>query len=146
MVARRAHHRGRGRRWRSTSSIAVTPVDGNEAEWYPLADGPGDFGDDDFDPDWSPDGTHMAVARTTWSCERCDVEGVAIADLANETITMIADEVVDPSWSPDGTHLVAAAGSSGEETLEGLVVLDLQGNSRPLIFGDVSSPSWQPVR
>ncbi len=128
-----------------TSSIAVTPVDGSEAEWYPLP-AAGDFGDDDFDPDWSPDGTHMAVTRITWSCERCDVEGVAIADLANETITMIADEVVDPSWSPDGTHLVACAGSSGEETLEGLVVLDLQGKRRPLIFGDVSSPAWQPVR
>ena len=95
---------------------------------------------------WGPDGTHMAFARTTWFCERCDVEGVAIADLADETITMIADEVVDPSWSPAGTQLVASAGSYGEETLEGLVVLDLQGNRRPLIFGDVSSPTWQPVR
>ena len=82
----------------------------------------------------------------TWFCERCDIEGVAIADLDNETITMIAEEIVDPSWSPDGAQLVASAGSSGEEKLEGLVVLDLQGKSRPLIFGDVSSPAWQPVR
>ncbi len=129
-----------------TSSIAVTPVDGSEAERYPLPDGPGDFGDDDSDPDWSPDGRHMAVTRTTWFCERCDIEGVAIADLDNETITMIAEEIVDPSWSPDGAQLVASAGSSGEEKLEGLVVLDLQGKSRPLILGDVSSPAWQPVR
>ena len=114
VVARRAHHRGRCRRWadifdrrhagRRQRSGVVSP-----------RHGPGDFGDDDSDPDWSPDGTHMAVARTTWFCERCDLEGVAIADLANETITMIAEEVVDPSWSPDGTRLVAAAGSSGEE-------------------------------
>ena len=128
------------------SLIAVTPVDASDEEWYPVAAGPGDFGNDDLDPDWSPDGTHMALTRTSWFCERCDIEGVAIADLANEAITMFTEGIVDPSWSPDGTRLVAAAGSSGDETREGLVVLDLQGKTRTLICGDVNSPSWQPVR
>ena len=96
-------------------------------------------------PDWSPDGTHMAVTRTTWFCERCDLEGVAIAALANETITMIAQEVVDPSWSPDGSQLVALKRTFAEDMFE-LVILDLQGRSRTLIAGKIASPAWQPVR
>jgi Tol biopolymer transport system component len=118
------------------AEIAVVPVAGGR-EWYPLDNA--DELADDRDPDWNPDGTRIAVSRTLWLCERCDVEGITVVDSTNSTSTVLAERLIDPSWSPDGKYLVAVAARA-------LVILDMQGNSRTLISGGVSGPAWQPLR
>ncbi len=81
------------------SAIAVVPVTGREAS-YPVALGEQIV--DDSDPDWSPDGTRIAVTRTFCHCGQCHDHGLAVADIANSATAILAMDIADPSWSPDG--------------------------------------------
>jgi dipeptidyl aminopeptidase/acylaminoacyl peptidase len=59
---------------------------------------------DESDPQWSPDGQHIAFVS-----DRHDHSFIAIYDLSPERVRYIvpsADKDSDPRWSPDGTQLV----------------------------------------
>ncbi len=114
---------------------------------------------DEWDPAFSPDGTHLAYIRTTGPAG-ADPTGtvVAIRDLAAGTVveldatrtTLPTREAKHPRWSPDGKNLVyhvVSWGNDGRATGSVVVTIGTDGTKRrdvtkpDLLAGDAS---WSP--
>ena len=59
-----------------------------------------DYGDDDFQPALSPDGSQVAFVS------RREGGGIFVMGATGESPRIVSDEGFDPAWSPDGKHLV----------------------------------------
>jgi TolB protein len=78
-------------------SLWKQDVDSTDA--YQLTDGPGY----DYQPDWSPDGSHVVYASYRGNAEELWVVDVATG--ATHQLTTAGAVNVEPRWSPDGRRL-----------------------------------------
>lgn len=94
------------------------------------------------DPEWSPDGKHLAFVRLHDAAEEIGTVYVANADGSNAR--RIADGL-SPKWSPDGrmlayhTHPIVYGESYG-----GVWVINADGSGRRLVVQDAGDPTWAP--
>jgi Tol biopolymer transport system component/DNA-binding winged helix-turn-helix (wHTH) protein len=78
------------------------------------------------DPDWSPDGSRLVVARDLPSAQRQQISSMlAFVDLRTSQITSIpgSEDLHMPRWSPDGRFIAADRGNHSE-----IVVLDTRSH------------------
>lgn len=96
----------------------------------------------EFDPAWSPDGSHIAFARDR------NLYTINSSNGTNERHLHAADsEVTSPQWSPDGSKIVFAAlfGGSGN----GIFTVNSDGTNLTRLTSDAppmsdASPTWSP--
>jgi len=98
------------------------------------------------DPDWSPDGSHIAYALTAPEPDGTIESLVRIVQssppYAYTEITLLASNTSHPSWSPDGAAI--AYETSG--TFAGVVANETRSGGQPLAFLEgVSDPAWRSV-
>ena len=63
------------------------------------------FGDEFAQPQWSPDGTELAVVAVTTGFFLVDAEGVYIVKADGSGQRLLAERAGNPTWSPDGQQL-----------------------------------------
>jgi TolB protein len=92
-------------------------------------------------PVWSPDGTKIAFAGTTFDAEGNGSTGVWTINADGTDPTRLAPLSYDPAWSPDGTKI--AFGKDGD-----IYTMDADGtDERDLISTDSlgeNDPTWSP--
>ena len=110
-----------------------------------ITDGSADPGSDtdDYEPDWSPDGTRLAFTRLVWLCHSCDQEEVfSVAADGSDVRWITTDtsfEAHRPSWSPSGSRIAA-------ETSEGVAILTATGKRLLVLDRLGTEPVWQPLK
>jgi dipeptidyl aminopeptidase/acylaminoacyl peptidase len=91
----------------------------------------------EFEPDWSPDGTHVVFVRGEGGPD----DGLFVLEVASGRMTRLARGAVveTPRWSPDGHRIAFAAGS-------GIVVVGMDGKGRRILARQrsISALAWSP--
>ncbi len=117
---------------RITAPVPACPADPQWPEWT------------DSRPQWSPDGSWIAVARD----DRCDPEGekdiVLIRPDGSDEVNITADlaYATQPRWSPDGSQLVYDGGDWS------IHVVNVDGSGHVTIIRSgkrtAGDPDWKP--
>jgi Tol biopolymer transport system component len=95
-------------------------------------------------PNWSPDGTRIALAMGTPGNLRLATMSAEGGPLTTVTQPASGSDT-EPHWSPDGTQLVFAHTIS--PALSSLVIVTLAtGVQRTLFTGNAHNPAWSPTR
>jgi len=134
-------------------SIWTVRADGSGAAL--LTDGDGACSDGIFHPNWSPDGTKLAVV--CYPDPASQLDSVAVYDIATRTLkrlnTLTEPDHLDnaPSWSPDGKTLAFAIQhwDPTNQFLDGSLVATISvdgGKEHRLTTLDtfMSAPDWSP--
>jgi TolB protein len=128
--------------WTESGHIFTVHADGTGLTQVTSGDGA------EFAPDWSPDGTHRAVAAR-------EGPGIStrifILDLATEQMRPITEDQaayvdMEPDYSPDGTQIVFVRQGVSSE-LSALFVVNLDGSGLRQLTPwelDAIDPSWSP--
>ena len=129
-------------------SIVVIPSTGGGAHYVTdgrIGDESSDpcCGADDYQPDWSPDGTRLALTRTVWYCGRCDVQEIYSVGADGSSIQSITADrgyaAFRPSWSPRGDRIAA-------ETSRGAAILTATGKLLRVLDPHGTEPVWQRLK
>jgi Tol biopolymer transport system component len=132
----------------SRGSIVVMPSTGGGLRYVTdgrITDVSSDPGSDanDYEPDWSPDGTRLAFTRIVWFCPSCDQEEVcSVAADGSDVrwITTNASYAADrPSWSPSGDRIAA-------ESSHGIAIFTATGKRLRVLDPLGTEPVWQPLK
>ena len=93
---------------------------------------------DDWEPDWSPDGTKIAfVSRRSGGYQICVMD----ADGKNQIeLTGGPERKADPDWSPDGGKIAFTV----HDGLDHIEVMDANGQNRVRFEDRTKQPSWSP--
>ena len=93
---------------------------------------------DDWEPDWSPDGTKIAfVSRRSGGYQICVMD----ADGKNQIeLTDGPETKADPDWSPDGRKIAFTV----LDGLDHIEVMDADGQNRVRFQDRTKHPSWSP--
>ena len=97
----------------------------------------------DFDPDWSPDGTKIASS----SARGGDRRQIYVMDADGSQPKKLTDtrDNTDPDWSPDGQKIAFTVHPDfKEEWLDHIAVVDSDGNNRVRHEDHAMDPSWSP--
>lgn len=119
--------------------IALRQPDGGKAVLFPHTS------EEEFDPEWSPDGTQIAFAMVAKPTERCTNIWVMDAKGGNrKRLTSFPSGTISasPTWSPDGKRIAFCAGVPGQGG--GIRVMDSNGKHSKVI-GPGMSPAWSPT-
>ena len=106
----------------------------------------GQFGEDGFDPIWSPNGKYLAFSgyrgSQTWGLFVLDVQTLNVQKIFSSRENQNGS--VYPAWSPDGEHL--AFGDQVDKQTNLYIVNRDGSNIRPLTTGETTKllPSWSP--
>jgi Tol biopolymer transport system component len=97
----------------------------------------------DYEPDWSPDGTRLAFTRIVWFCgSKCDSEqvySVAVDGSDARWITTGASSSAErPSWSPSGDRITAESA--------GVAIFAATGKLVRILDPLGTEPVWQPLK
>jgi len=114
----------------------------------------------DFQPQWSPDGTQLAVIHEGDPDDlntRSRIDLLTSDGSSRERLIPIEHDVrvSSPRWSPDGNELVFSRATeaigAGEHFMTSIVITDLDGNERTLLeqrldrrLTSVGTPEWSP--
>ena len=99
----------------------------------------------DFDPDWSPDGTKIPFA----SRRKGGVYQIYVMDADGKNPIRLTDgprRKEDPDWSPDGQKIAFTVNPdrNKDEWLDHIAVMDADGNNRVKHEDRAMEPSWSP--
>ena len=100
----------------------------------------------DREPDWSPDGRHIAFSSDRWTGGRRGYYNLFLYDLATEQISALSHgEHNDgqPRWSPDGRHIVFSSDRAGAYNIYALQLAGEQTETRRLTH--VLTGAFDPV-
>jgi Tol biopolymer transport system component len=92
----------------------------------------------DTTPDWSPDGTRLALCRAA-ALQPFGVTQLALVDVSDGRAQIVPGTVTgcSPSWSPDSKRVVYHA-------RDGIRITDIVGDRNELLSPDGSNPDWSP--
>ena len=94
---------------------------------------------DDFQPDWSPDGTKIAfVSRRDGGASQ-----IHVMDADGKNVIRLTDGrggKRDPDWSPDGGKIAFSV----DDLVDRIDVMDADGNNRVRHEDQAWEPSWSP--
>ena len=116
------------------SRVYVAAVDGSSLTTITPA------GDEDYDPEWSPDGSQLVFVRYNRATRRNDL---MIGDVNGTQFRVLESSryAGTPSWSPDGRYIMFADG--GILSLIAVGGGQLHQLSGPLSGSSDSSPVWK---
>lgn len=126
------------------TNLDIYVIDADGSNKIQLTDSPGD----DFDMDWSPDGTQI-IFRST----RDGYDGLYLmnADGSNQRpfLENPQEQKRSPAWSPDGKQIAFAAYVPDTEMPQNIHIADVNGEDRRQLtqfaFPDFAEyPSWSP--
>jgi Tol biopolymer transport system component len=97
---------------------------------------------DDYDPNWSPDGSHIAfISRRDGNQEVYVMD----SDGSNPVnLTRNAADDYDPNWSPDGSHIAFISRRDGNQEV---YVMDSDGSNPVNLTRNAANdydPNWSP--
>ncbi len=99
-------------------------------------------GEVDVDPEWSPDGTHIALSRQGMALWVVDYFGAPVRQVDSSNSFLLT-----PQWSPDGSKLAYSSLPIGTGTKE-ILVAAVDGNPAPATVTpgqDAQGPlEWSP--
>ncbi len=126
-------------------AVGQVVVMSDDGAWQYYVESSSSGSNKDYEPNWSSDGTRIAVQRwlgtepTSAEIFVLDVDGGNARRLTNNNAY---DDY--PSWSPDGKKIAFVSGTSGTEDI---YVMDADGGNQRRLTVDASSnirPMWSP--
>ena len=104
------------------------------------------------DPQWSPDGTHIAYSTTPTpradDGSLSDIHVVAVAGGAPRKLVENAGTDQSPRWSPDGTRIAYITSAGSDVRQSQLAVIPADGGTprmvAPAFLYQPNAPSWSP--
>jgi Tol biopolymer transport system component len=122
------------------AGLFVINVDGSESDPVPLTNTLGG----DYDPTWSPDGTHIAFT----SLRNGGRASIYIYSLQDGIVERLSDEYsrdMQPAWSPDGSKIVFTTTRNGPYQIW---LMDANGQNQTLFSHNEdwinTYPAWSP--
>lgn len=98
-------------------------------------------GFDFHDPDWSPNGTWIAVGLS-FAGDPASFIGLIVDAASGGVVDDISAGIYEPSWSPTGHHLIARIGA----TSTAIVIYDQFGTFVKFLVASGSQPTWGIVQ
>ncbi|MEJ2600523.1 MAG: hypothetical protein P8Z00_19465 [Anaerolineales bacterium] len=122
------------------AGLFVINVDGSESDPVPLTNTLGG----DYDPAWSPDGTHIAFT-TLRDGGRPHIYVYSLEDRSVERISEEYSRDMQPAWSPDGSKIAFITTRNGPYQIW---LMDANGQNQTLFSHSKDKintyPTWSP--
>jgi RTX calcium-binding nonapeptide repeat (4 copies)/WD40-like Beta Propeller Repeat len=125
--------------------IAFAKGEASHEVWVMNSDGSGaHYVASGTSPEFSPDGTQLAIGGAPTGNNRADLDVIGIDGLGRRTLAIDALPNPEPAWSRDGTKIVFDSYVTGPYTIGPMMKVVDAGGTNERDFAGGGSASWSP--